>query len=111
MCGLAMQHATHVMRETHHSLHHTQAEGSLVCHIVTRPTSNEGCAILGSGVTGAEGVGGEMEGSESLAGNVVDGSNLGLSIGQLHIRRSMASESIQSLHLFGASHSTNMHTV
>ncbi len=46
-------------------------------------TSNDDCAIFSNRVTSTEGVGGEMEGGESLAGNVIDGTNLSLAIAEL----------------------------
>ena len=52
-------------------------------------TSNDNCAIFSNRVTSTEGVGGEMEGGESLAGNVIDRANLCLAITELqhiHVR-------------------------
>jgi hypothetical protein len=56
-------------------------------------TSNDDCAVFSNRVTSTEGVGGEMEGGESLAGNVIDGTYLCLAITELqrmhaHVSRS-----------------------
>lgn len=55
-------------------------------------TSNDDCAVFSNRVTSTEGVGGEMEGGESLAGNVIDRTNLSLAVAELQHVHSLVSK-------------------
>ena len=55
-------------------------------------TSNDDCPIFSNRVASTEGVGGEVKGGESLAGNVIDRTNLSLAVAELQHVHSLVSK-------------------